>query len=512
MPLARRTWGELRGHEWQPTRRSTWKPATPSIESAHLTALTSPYPRHPPTPARSYPSVAQGMFARGPVELVHHVMSSATAAMADELDAAVAQLAGMSTTARVRFGVQARLRHFTPYMANGTWAQAMAVALLPQNLPATAALAATAADEIWWHAGDRSTDTTWYTRRLLLLGVMSSTEVFMLTDRSADWADSWAFLDARLADVTRVGRGAGEGLAVAQAVGGGLASLAGAAWDLARPLLGPLPQVALGAVGAAVSQGAAVASAAAGAAAAATGMAMPSASAAAGGSSSTGASPSAASPTGPFSFPPLSGSLSQLPTMAASAAASAAAQLPNLAAQLPNLAAQLPNIAAQLPSFPAGASPLRLAPAPVVDALANAAGAVMRALPLPPLPAVPPLPLPGMTPAPPAAVSPFAHSAPPTTFSHGAPPAAFSHGAPPAAFSHGAPPAAFSHGAPPAAFSHGAPPATFTPASPPATTATGTSPSNAVYTPPPPFPVAPPFDGPEAAAGTPAAAPAGPSA
>jgi hypothetical protein len=57
----------------------------------------------------------------------------------------------------------------------------------------------------------------------------------MLTDRSAGFVETWAFLDRRLADVAEVGQRAGESLSVAQAVAGGVASLGLAAFEIVRP-------------------------------------------------------------------------------------------------------------------------------------------------------------------------------------------------------------------------------------------------------------------------------------
>ncbi len=65
-------------------------------------------------------------------------------------------------------------------------------------------------DEIWHAAGDTSTDTSWYTKRALLAGVYSATELYMLTDYSPEYADTWESLDRRLTDVMRLGSAARE--------------------------------------------------------------------------------------------------------------------------------------------------------------------------------------------------------------------------------------------------------------------------------------------------------------
>ena len=39
-------------------------------------------------------------------------------------------------------------------------------------------------DEIWHAAGDEASDTEWYVKRTVLGGIYSTTEIYMLTDRS----------------------------------------------------------------------------------------------------------------------------------------------------------------------------------------------------------------------------------------------------------------------------------------------------------------------------------------
>ena len=61
-------------------------------------------------------------------------------------------------------------------------------------------------DLIWRAAGDTSTDFSFYTKRMLLAGVYSSTLAYWLDDGSEGYADTWAFLDRRIADVMRIGK------------------------------------------------------------------------------------------------------------------------------------------------------------------------------------------------------------------------------------------------------------------------------------------------------------------
>ncbi len=77
---------------------------------------------------------------------------------------------------------------------------------LPMNAPyATQALYSTV-DAMWRATGDTSEGTTFYTKRLTLAGVYSSTLLVWLGDGSAEHADTWRFLDDRLGDVATFGK------------------------------------------------------------------------------------------------------------------------------------------------------------------------------------------------------------------------------------------------------------------------------------------------------------------
>jgi len=72
-------------------------------------------------------------------------------------------LAAMSVNARIKEGVKARLEYLAPYLPY--WPQAVALGAMPSALPTTLHHLTNMADEVWWHAGDRSVDLNWYSRR-----------------------------------------------------------------------------------------------------------------------------------------------------------------------------------------------------------------------------------------------------------------------------------------------------------------------------------------------------------
>ena len=62
-------------------------------------------------------------------------------------------------------------------------------------------------DLIWHYAGDTSLDYNWYSKRILLSGVINSTQLHLLQDNSENFEDTWIFLESRLKDVASIGMG-----------------------------------------------------------------------------------------------------------------------------------------------------------------------------------------------------------------------------------------------------------------------------------------------------------------
>ncbi len=58
-------------------------------------------------------------------------------------------------------------------------------------------------DNIWYGIGDASTDFNFYTKRLTLAAVYSSTLLIWLDDHSAGYEATWQFLDRRIEDVMK---------------------------------------------------------------------------------------------------------------------------------------------------------------------------------------------------------------------------------------------------------------------------------------------------------------------
>jgi ubiquinone biosynthesis protein COQ9 len=80
---------------------------------------------------------------------------------------------------------------------------------LLENIPASLRELNALSDEIWYLAGDTAVDFSWYTKRASLAAVYASSEMFMTTDTSKDFAATEEFLDRRLRDAQTVGGSVG---------------------------------------------------------------------------------------------------------------------------------------------------------------------------------------------------------------------------------------------------------------------------------------------------------------
>lgn len=75
----------------------------------------------------------------------------------------------------------------------------------PSYVPASLEELAKLSDEIWFLAGDKAVDPSWYTKRATLSMVYTSAELFMTNDHSPNFAETSQFLDRRLDEVKSVG-------------------------------------------------------------------------------------------------------------------------------------------------------------------------------------------------------------------------------------------------------------------------------------------------------------------
>ncbi|MGB0631134.1 MAG: COQ9 family protein [Alphaproteobacteria bacterium] len=146
------------------------------------------------------PETVQQEFPRGVADAIRHFSRQADRHMLSRMEGA--DLEELRIHERVALAVETRLAFLAPHreaVHRGlTWLA------LPQNAMLGARLLYRTVDDIWYAVGDRSADFSFYTKRGLLAGVVGSTTLFWLDDRSEDAAETSAFLHRRIADVMKI--------------------------------------------------------------------------------------------------------------------------------------------------------------------------------------------------------------------------------------------------------------------------------------------------------------------
>lgn len=139
-------------------------------------------------------------FPGGAIDLLDYFNEKANLRMADEF-----RCNEPGVTAKIRAAVRLRLEQ------NSRYKQQLKTAI---GIYALHPLRSTKAvfkvtDAMWQLAGDTATDWNYYSKRMLLSGVYTSTLMFWLDDKSENNQATWEFLDRRLAEVGKFNKGMG---------------------------------------------------------------------------------------------------------------------------------------------------------------------------------------------------------------------------------------------------------------------------------------------------------------
>lgn len=146
-------------------------------------------------------------FPDGPRDAMAHFSDWADRQVLRVIDRTPA-FAKMKVREKITFAVRTRLEILEPYKDA---VRAMSARMArPTNATLAGRLVWRTADAMWYAAGDTATDFNHYTKRGLLSGVLTSTALFWLGDKSEGHEQSWAFLDRRIADVLAVGKQIGR--------------------------------------------------------------------------------------------------------------------------------------------------------------------------------------------------------------------------------------------------------------------------------------------------------------
>lgn len=162
-----------------------------------------------------------GAFPRKEAALVEYFMDECLQRLIDIIDSDES-LKNLLPSERIGKLVRVRLELQAPYVSK--WPQALSIQAQPLNFPTSFKQRAMLVDEIWHGAGEEGSDVDWYVKRTILGGIYSTTEIYMLTDSSPDFRDSWAFLNARVRDAFDFKKCLQEVKYLADAVGAGIGS------------------------------------------------------------------------------------------------------------------------------------------------------------------------------------------------------------------------------------------------------------------------------------------------
>ena len=165
------------------------------------------------TDAGHGPEMAVHAFPNGVPDALDHLSDWADRQMLAR--GAAADLPAMRVHERIRFLVRARLEVLEPHRE----AVSKGLGLVATNAQLAARGVYRTVNRMWYAAGDTSTDFNWYTKRGLLAGVITSTTLYWLNDRSDGREQTWGFLDRRLADVANFGKTVGRAKTLAGSAG-----------------------------------------------------------------------------------------------------------------------------------------------------------------------------------------------------------------------------------------------------------------------------------------------------
>lgn len=145
---------------------------------------------------------ALALFPNGAAELVACFSRWADLRMLDRLEAMA--LEPLRIPERIALAITTRLEILAPWRE--AVRRALSVLALPQHAPLGWRLLYGTVDGIWYAAGDRANDFSFYTKRATLAAVYAATLLYWLDDSSPDFADTRAFLERRLAGVVSIGK------------------------------------------------------------------------------------------------------------------------------------------------------------------------------------------------------------------------------------------------------------------------------------------------------------------
>eukprot|EP00271_Cylindrocystis_brebissonii_P019733 TRINITY_DN6180_c0_g1_i1.p1 TRINITY_DN6180_c0_g1~~TRINITY_DN6180_c0_g1_i1.p1 ORF type:complete len:331 (-),score=44.35 TRINITY_DN6180_c0_g1_i1:497-1489(-) len=161
-----------------------------------------------------------GMFPRKEAELVEFFMDSCLSRTKEELARRQEELRQLTLRERISAAIRERLEQQAAFVTS--WPQALSIQTQPSNAATSLRQRLELFDTLWAIAGDHSPEMERQAKRLMLATVYSTSEVYMLTDYSPGFDDTWKFLDRQVEAALDMKKSAQEALHIMQSVGVGL--------------------------------------------------------------------------------------------------------------------------------------------------------------------------------------------------------------------------------------------------------------------------------------------------
>ncbi|EGG25158.1 ubiquinone biosynthesis protein [Cavenderia fasciculata] len=164
-----------------------------------------------------YSNITHGLFENGGYDLAYYFVTRCNNQLKEKLSSDI--LMGLTPRERIKMVIKIRLSMLIPYIHR--WSEAMQLLAHPKNLINSAPSMANLVDEVWHLVDDRSSDFEWYSKRALLAALYTSSELFMITDTSPEYKNTWRFVDDRVDDlisIIKFKRDVGESLSMTTGV------------------------------------------------------------------------------------------------------------------------------------------------------------------------------------------------------------------------------------------------------------------------------------------------------
>lgn len=149
-----------------------------------------------------YLEVSVQLFPRGAFELINYYLVTQRRALKEKVSF-------LEEHNKLGIGMKLKILAMERLRANRDvihhWQGALGYMSLIENIPTSLQELHALSDEMWYLAGDTSVDFSWYSKRASLAAVYASSEVFMTTDTSKDFADTESFLNRRLEETQQIG-------------------------------------------------------------------------------------------------------------------------------------------------------------------------------------------------------------------------------------------------------------------------------------------------------------------